>query len=389
LGVALLLGAQSVLAETLAKTDYSLQKTPEQNSMELAYEYEPAHKERYLNFKKQSDEADEPAAKKERVKKKRVKKKQIKKQKVKKQRVRKKRVRKQRVRKQRRRRTNTRTTTRTDHRNGDDDRHEHEHEVEVRASLDKQLAEDIRAGRVEVEGDHAAVNSLVIGRNIPIPYSYIATLMRTPNAFGDGPACIICHSSNDPAKAYRGLDLSTCEGIRQGSTEKPARKLFTPGKHPKKALLGRMMRNNRMPLGLKFNVRRDSPEILAIRKWIKDGAKNNDVLKEKILPLLNKPNVFAPDTPACTQCHMSNQEPPSFHEMDLTSFEGIMLGADSVAKGVENATKIVIPGDPDNSPLIQHLTENRMPPGIDPTEDRDHPNTQLLFRWVEQGAKCN
>jgi hypothetical protein len=75
--------------------------------------------------------------------------------------------------------------------------------------------------------------------------------------------------------------------------------------------------------------------------------------------------------------------------MDLTSFEGIMLGADSVAKGVENATKIVIPGDPDNSPLIQHLVENRMPPGIDPTEDRDHPNTQLLFRWVEQGAKCN
>jgi hypothetical protein len=29
-----------------------------------------------------------------------------------------------------------------------------------------------------------------------------------------------------------------------------------------------------------------------------------------------------------------------------------------------------------------------MPPGIDPTEDRDHPNTQILFAWVKQGAQC-
>ena len=83
---------------------------------------------------------------------------------------------------------------------------QHVGEQKIKASLDRQLAEDIRAGKVKVEGDHAAVGALVIMRNIPIPYSYIATLMRTPSAFGDGPACIICHSSNDPAEAYRGLD---------------------------------------------------------------------------------------------------------------------------------------------------------------------------------------
>jgi hypothetical protein len=86
---------------------------------------------------------------------------------------------------------------------------------------------------------------------------------------------------------------------------------------------------------------------------------------------------------------MSNQEPPSFHELDLSSYEGIMLGADSVAKGVNNATKIVIPGKPDDSSLFQHLVEDRMPPGISPTEDRDHPNTLILLRWIEQGARCN
>ena len=85
---------------------------------------------------------------------------------------------------------------------------------------------------------------------------------------------------------------------------------------------------------------------------------------------------------------MSNQEPPSFHEMNLTTYEGIMLGADSVANGVANATKVVIPGYPELSPIYQHLTEDRMPPGIDPSEDRDHPNTQILFAWIKQGAQC-
>lgn len=266
---------------------------------------------------------------------------------------------------------------------------QHPGEAKIRSSLNQQLVDDIRAGKVKVEGDHAAVIALVIMRNIPISYDYVATLMRTPNAFGGGPACVVCHSSNNPANSYRGLDLSSCEGILQGSNEEPKRKLFTPGKPANKALLGRMLRNNRMPLGTHFNIRNDSEPVLAINKWITDGAKNDEFFQKSVLPLFAKENVFGPDTPACTQCHMSNQEPPSFHELNLASHEGIMLGADSVAKGVNNATKVVIPGDPANSSLLQHLTENRMPPGIDPTEDRNHPNTQILLRWVEQGAKCN
>ncbi|WP_216635796.1 hypothetical protein [Magnetospirillum moscoviense] len=258
-----------------------------------------------------------------------------------------------------------------------------------KASLTRQMVEDIKAGKMELEGDHAAVNELIIKRNIPITYSYIAVLMRTPNAFGEGPACVVCHGSGDPSVSYRGLDLSTCEGINKGSTEPPARKLFTPGKGAKKELLGRMLRNNRMPLGVRFNVPTDSPPILAIRQWIADGAKDDAHFKKDILPLFATANTFAANTPACTECHMSNQEPPSFHELDLSSYKGIMLGADSVAKGVANATKVVIPGKPDESGLMQHLVENRMPPGIEPSSDRDHPNTQLLLRWIEQGARCD
>lgn len=257
-----------------------------------------------------------------------------------------------------------------------------------RRSLSQQLAHDIRENRVMTSEDADVVSELILKRDIPIPYTYIATLMRTPNAFGEGAACIVCHSSSDPETSYRGLDLSSCEGMKLGATEAPAQAIFTPGKDPKRDHLGRRLRNNRMPLGTQFNIPNDSPNIIAVRDWIADGAKNDEHFQKNILKLFTTENAFGPDTPACTECHMSNQEPPSFHELNLSSYEGIMLGADSIAKGVENATKVIIPGDPGASGVFQHLAEDRMPPGIDPTEERDHANTQILFAWVKQGANC-
>lgn len=255
-------------------------------------------------------------------------------------------------------------------------------------SINQQYLEDLRAGKIRVEGDHAAVSELIIKRNIPIPYSYIAQLMASPNAFGSGPACIVCHSSANPETSYRGLDLSTCDGIKAGSTEAPARAIFTPGKDPKRDILGRRLRNNRMPLGVNFDVDHSTDAIKAVEDWIAKGAANDDNFQNNVLPLFNTENVFGPDTPACSDCHMSNEEPPSFHELDMTTYEGIMLGADSVAKGVDHATKVIIPGQPEQSGVFQHLVEDRMPPGIDPSEDRDHPNTQILFAWIKQGAQC-
>ncbi|MBV1723016.1 MAG: hypothetical protein KUA43_06185 [Hoeflea sp.] len=255
-------------------------------------------------------------------------------------------------------------------------------------SVNEQYLEDLRQGKIHIEGDHAAVTELILNRNIPIPYSYIAQLMASPNAFGDGPACIVCHSSADPAVSYRGLDLSTCDGIKEGSTEAPARPIFVAGEDPKREILGRRMRNNRMPLGVSFNVDHSTDAIKSVEAWITAGAANDDNFQNNILPLFNTANVFGEDTPSCAECHMSNEEPPSFHELDVTSYEGIMLGADSVAKGVDNATKVIIPGHPELSGVFQHLTEDRMPPGIDPSEDRDHPNSQILFAWIKQGAQC-
>ncbi len=159
--------------------------------------------------------------------------------------------------------------------------HHDEHKERHRGkkpTLNQQLVHDLMEGEIHLKGDHAAVDELILNRNIPISYDYVATLMRTPNAFGEGVACIVCHSSSDPARSYRGLDLSTCNGIKTGSTEAPARKLFEPGQDPKKTILGRRLRNNRMPFGVNFNVPNDSPSRRAVRDWIAAGAPNDDAL---------------------------------------------------------------------------------------------------------------
>lgn len=257
-------------------------------------------------------------------------------------------------------------------------------------TIAEQFIQDMKEGKISEGGaEDYVVQELIIKRSIPITYKYINTLMNTPNAFGPGVACTVCHNSQDASKSYRGLDLSTCKGMIAGVTEKPKHTIFTPGKDPKRDHLIRRLRNNRMPLGSGFENSTYTPNHMLVKNWITDGAKNDEHFKKNVQPLFTTANSFGPNTPACTACHMSNQEPPSFHELNLSTYEGIMLGADSVAKGVDKSTKVIVPGKPELSFVWQHLSEDRMPPGISPAEARDHPNTTILATWIKQGAKCD
>ena len=263
-----------------------------------------------------------------------------------------------------------------------------EDEEKVEGSVTHQMYLDMKLGKLNIHGDHAVVEALVLQRDIPITYDYIATLMRVPNAFGEGPACIVCHASNDPAKSYRGLDLSTCEGILRGVTEEPVKPVIVPGK-PLRSLLVQKLHNNRMPLGVPFFQPVESEPINAIKDWIDAGAKNDEHFKTKILPLFADPEAFG-GSAACTECHQSHRDPPSFNEVNLTSHEGIMNGAFFKTRKKEGkpGIPIVVPHDAEESQLYQRLVSNRMPPGIDPGEEANHPNTLLLMRWIEQGAWC-
>lgn len=249
-------------------------------------------------------------------------------------------------------------------------------------------ASPARADEDDIEPHAEAVTTLVIERNIEVTYDYVATLMRLPNAFGEGAACVLCHGSSDPAKSYRGLDLTTCGGIIKGSAEQPARQIIIPGQ-AEKGPLWRHLRRNRMPFGVRFDYPRDTANIETVRQWIDDGAKNDNHFNQMVLPLFSQRDAFGIED-SCANCHMSNDR-ESISELDLTSYEGLMLGAKAVrrARAGLPPIRIVAPGSAADSPIYQRLVENRMPAGIDPTESQDHPNTLLLMRWVEQGANCN
>ncbi|MBF0382759.1 MAG: hypothetical protein HQL69_17190 [Magnetococcales bacterium] len=249
-------------------------------------------------------------------------------------------------------------------------------------SLTSQMYRDVRSGKLNIQGDHSAVDVLILQRNIPITYDYVATLMRTPNAFGEGPACVVCHSSNNPEHSYRGLDLSTCEGILRGSTESPPSPVIMPGNPDKSPLITRL-HNNRMPLGIPFFHPIDGESILKVKKWIDDGAKNNQHFEKTILPLFREKEAFGGEFP-CIECH------PKTNGLSLTSYRNIMRGAfykERKKKGLP-IKPVVIPGNSEASPLYQRLITNRMPPGISPGEDINHPNIQILTRWVKQGSWC-
>ena len=237
----------------------------------------------------------------------------------------------------------------------------------------------------DMEDTQAAVMKVLEEYDIPITYDYISTLMRLPNAFGEGAACVVCHTSNDPKKSPAGLDLTSCKGIHEGSATS---KFIVPGKH-KEGSFRRRMRDNRMPLGIRFDTPNDTQVFKNLKKWIEDGAKNDTLFKEKVLPSFKDPVAYGGEQ-SCVECHMSNQEPPSFHELDMTSYEGVMLGADSMAKAAEGKppVKIVIPGNLAKSKLWLRVIENRMPGGISASEGRDHPNMHVMFEWITQGAKC-
>ena len=90
--------------------------------------------------------------------------------------------------------------------------------------------------------------------------------------------------------------------------------------------------------------------------------------EEQVLPILEA---------SCTECHDNRS---AFSNLRLDNAEGIMAGGD--------LGKVVVPGEPDNSPLVLRvaLPEDDldfMPIEGDPLTDEQ---IDLMRKWIEQGA---
>ncbi|MEO8355114.1 MAG: hypothetical protein ABI621_04305, partial [Chloroflexota bacterium] len=202
------------------------------------------------------------------------------------------------------------------------------------------------------------------------------------------------------------LNMSTHEGILTGadSLESPPGVSIlgesSPGSfdwdHSK---LRERLRNNRMPPGWEFDIteeNRNGPcvevsnegvevkldeygceetAVGLIGAWVEAGAPNGAfeyggaalTFERDVLPFFTQNNVWFDGSQACSGCHFAASE-NSYHQMDLSSYEGILTGADSL----DSPPGVSILGesssgagdfDWDHSKLRERLRNNRMAPG--------------------------
>ena len=87
--------------------------------------------------------------------------------------------------------------------------------------------------------------------------------------------CVSCHSPGGRGHAKSGLDLTSYEGLMKGTKFGP---VVVPGDSDTSTFTKLLTGTNRglkMPMGLNAAGTLDRQYILILRKWVKQGAKNN------------------------------------------------------------------------------------------------------------------
>ena len=98
-----------------------------------------------------------------------------------------------------------------------------------------------------------------------------------------------------------------------------------------------------------------------------DGTSCEGNFEADVLPLFTEAGAWFEGSQPCTACHFAVSE-DSYHEMDLTTYEGILAGADGLEKppGVSLLGESS-PGAGDfdwgHSKMRERFRNNRMPPG--------------------------
>lgn len=231
----------------------------------------------------------------------------------------------------------------------------------------------------------------------------ILPLFTTPGTwYVNSPQCTACHFGNTETSAHE-MDLSSYAGILAGADvleDPPGESILgesEPGAgdfHFAESELRHRLRNNRMPPGFPFDpteANRDGPTLTVndvevravdlIGAWVEAGVPETDpfgdyeaTFEENVLPLFTENNIWFEGSQACSGCHFGLSE-NSAHEMDLSSYAGILAGADTLEEPPgESLLGESEPGagdyDWNSSGLRARLRDNRMPAGapFDPTE---------------------
>ncbi|MFQ5434852.1 MAG: hypothetical protein ACE5FD_08245, partial [Anaerolineae bacterium] len=259
----------------------------------------------------------------------------------------------------------------------------------------------------------------------------VLPLFTTKGIWYDGSrSCDSCHFANSAASAHE-MDLSSYEGIMTGGdalSDPPGVPLLgqsefgdTDYNWGDSKLRGRL-RNNRMPPGWEFDITEGNRDgycvevtdagvnvlfgeygcelnaVGLIGAWVDAGASETDSFsfgggdlnfERDVQPFFTENEMWYEGSQACGGCHFANSE-NSYHEMDLSTYEGMMSGGDVLSEppGVPIFGQSEVGATDFNwgeSKLRARLRNNRMPPGweFDITEgNRDGP-------WVLHGERVD
>ena len=126
-------------------------------------------------------------------------------------------------------------------------------------------------------------------------------------------------------------------------------------------------------------------ELADIEQWIEDGANDDAFFAENVAPIFGTEVTLRAPSGKCTYCHA----PGSPHDLDVTNPfdpEVGMVDVDSDFGG-----KIVEPGDPDNSMLVEKLASDTPPGSPMPLHypRLTDEEISLLEGWIAAGAPDN
>lgn len=126
-------------------------------------------------------------------------------------------------------------------------------------------------------------------------------------------------------------------------------------------------------------------ELAAVRQWIEDGAEDSEFFAENVAPIFGTEASHRPSLAGkCTYCHYPGA-PSGMSVTDPFDPEEGMVGVDSRYDG-----KIVAPGDPEASMLMQKLTGDgpgaQMPLHASRLTESE---VDALRTWIAAGAPNN
>jgi hypothetical protein len=187
--------------------------------------------------------------------------------------------------------------------------------------------------------------------------------------------CLDCHQPGGDGFEKSGFDLSNYQNLMKGTKFGP---MVIPGDAYTSNLMvlieGRADTEIMMPHG-SYRQEPTRKDRILLRVWINDGAKDSDVFRDEVLPILDM---------YCLECHLPGGVGYEKSGLDMRDYESLMKGT--------RFGPVVNPGDAFTSNLMV-LIEGRSKygakmPYVD-QRDLSRREKYLIRAWINRGAKNN